>query len=253
MKIHGLKFEEEGHRFSANGRPVPSVTQVLRDLGCYDPGKYTAGSAGRGTWVHKACHHQWKGILDWGEMPPDKLGYLSAFVLFLAENQNLVIADVEKMVSHSGAWFAGFADIIGILDDQPILIDIKSGGHEKWHWWQVEGYAFTVGSDVWKGLLYLGKDGKYTWKLEQPGYGGWLQLVGAYNVKHGRSRLRLRKDPRPKVTDKDLEKYPYLKRYLDSLTPEQLETAEKFRAALAAPSDLLKDDAWVPYTPSEEE
>ena len=63
-----LRFDPDSHLYRVDGIIVPSVTQVLEDVGIVDysrlPGSTREMALRRGSAVHAACHYDDEGDLD---------------------------------------------------------------------------------------------------------------------------------------------------------------------------------------------
>jgi len=134
---HKSVFREEDHSYLVDGRPVPSVTQVLREIGLYGVRFDYLDDSYRifGTAVHKACALYLDGLrrgIDadgWGRLDPDAtdervVAYVDQFrqaIKALEFRPELI----EEPVCYSTA-VAGTLDAWGESIYGPILIDIKA-------------------------------------------------------------------------------------------------------------------------------
>jgi len=195
-----LIFREDKHEYLLHkdsvlvGRCV-SVTQILKATGKTGAGMYTPGSAERGTLIHKMTEVLERGEGDEfgddfqhaGEFRP----YLVAYALSKLEIGLIYKWVEEKLFWFSGGplnttasgfltcVFAGTADRIAVLPDgQLCVIDLKTGGKEKWHRLQLAAYRDAAEQRLKVRIhrtaaLYLKKDGSYDFDLvpadEQPG------------------------------------------------------------------------------------
>lgn len=158
--VSGYRFDPDNHVHWLNGNPVASVTGAMRDL-LYDPRKYAAGAADRGTRVHIATE-----LWDlYGEETNDleALPYLKAWQLFRAEKQ-FTPDRIESAACNEPMGFAGVIDRIGHTPEiSRILVDIKSGPPEPWHAIQTAAYA-VLAENAYKlerWGVYLKPDGTY--------------------------------------------------------------------------------------------
>lgn len=123
-----LTFEAEGHRYTLNGRAVPSVTRVLElleDFSQVDPRVLEAARV-FGSHVHEACALELRGQLDWVALSSELKPYIEAMHRFLNDTGVKVIAS-EQRVWHRKLGYAGTLDLYGRLDRKNLLIDFKSG------------------------------------------------------------------------------------------------------------------------------
>lgn len=189
-----LEFDHDRHLYQSDGRPVPSVTQVLHAAGLIDSTWYTDESRDRGTAVHMACHyideegpHGELGNLDpeWMERSP-YAGYVRAYLAFKQDagfHQELV----EKRLVHQ-LGYCGTVDRTGFFGQQialgaNVVLDIKTGIHEEWHRVQLAAYAACMPRPM--GMrrfnLYLSNDSKkrVPYRVVERGPG---QFVDDFNV-----------------------------------------------------------------------
>jgi hypothetical protein len=132
-----LVFEEEPHRYSVQGKPVPSVTQVISKAGLGPdfflvPPEVLALAKQRGVAVHKACELLIQKKLKESTVDPRIQGYVSAYREFLKTLAPKLIA-CEKMMSadirHQGQRYAvaGRLDLYCWIHGERWVIDIKTG------------------------------------------------------------------------------------------------------------------------------
>lgn len=125
----GLAFDEKEHRYTWNGAPVLSITQILRDVGIspdFSAMNQTllAEAALRGTHVHSIC--EFYDMDDLGDFDPKYQGYLDAWIKFRFDSG--FIPEVrEAMLFHPTYRFAGRPDAAGILNEKYAVVEIKSG------------------------------------------------------------------------------------------------------------------------------
>jgi hypothetical protein len=130
----GLEFDEELHKYSMSGRPVPGVTEVLESVGISDFSFVDADTLEYakqlGTAVHSACEMHDNGTLDPESVDPVVFPYLLGWVRFENDYEAEVIEN-ELRVYDPIFCYAGTLDRIiriGKNDDGiRILLDIKSG------------------------------------------------------------------------------------------------------------------------------
>ena len=125
----GFKFEESEHRYTFNGAPILSITQILRDVGLSpDFGamnqEVLRQAAIRGTNVHSLC--QFFDEDDLGEVDPAYRGYLDAWIEFRFKT-GFIPEIREQMAYHPVYRFGGRPDAAGIIGDKYVIVEIKSG------------------------------------------------------------------------------------------------------------------------------
>lgn len=138
-----LTFDAETHRYLLDGKPVPSVTGILKplvDFSMVDPDVLRRAAA-FGTAAHQMCAMAIAGTLDYGSLDDELLPVLEAFDAWrhacgdiasvltggtLDEGTGAIVGDgfaVEKPMGHKTLKFAGTPDIV---IDGRLIIDIKT-------------------------------------------------------------------------------------------------------------------------------
>ena len=135
-----LRFEKSGHRYTWNGKPVCSVTQVLRGW-VKSPAGYIHTISGAmvdadrfesagaiGTAIHEGAALILKDDLDWDALDPALVPPLREFERWLAD-YNVKPLHIEEPMYSEKHGVAGTPDILGELQGfrHLSLIDIKSG------------------------------------------------------------------------------------------------------------------------------
>lgn len=122
-----LLFFDQGHRYTVDGRELPSVTQLCRFLSREVYGginQYTLDAAAdRGTKVHKATE-----VLDlYGkvDVDDDLLPYLNAYLKFRREH-TIRWDRVEYAAYHPEDGYAGTIDRYGEVDGKRAIVDLKT-------------------------------------------------------------------------------------------------------------------------------
>lgn len=163
-----IEFDPVAHRYTADGVTIPSVTSIIKDLGLLpwypeDP-KYRA----RGDAVHLACELFDTDVLDRDTTDPAILQYLAGYETFKSESgfHPLHLEQVVYSQKHS---FAGTMDRYGLLDGEPVILDIKSGEVPSSTALQTAGYAVAwqeqTGIQCLRRVgLRLYPDGRYSTK-----------------------------------------------------------------------------------------
>ena len=79
-----LLFDEEAHRYTVNGKIIPSVTQIISAVGLYEydhvPAETLAVAAERGRIVHTYIEWYEQGVLDENSIDPELGGYFEAYL-----------------------------------------------------------------------------------------------------------------------------------------------------------------------------
>jgi hypothetical protein len=129
MAMARFEFDPAAHRYTLDGRELPSVTQILRGLDDFSnvPARVLEKARDRGSRVHAACNLDVLGILDENTVDDEVAPYLAQFRKFLRES-GFTPTLTECRVYDERLWYAGtldlFGDLPGCIDVQ---IDIKSG------------------------------------------------------------------------------------------------------------------------------
>lgn len=179
-----LRFDAKQHRYWLDDREVPSVTTVLKGVGIIDPSKYAGGDAAlRGTYVAEATALLDRGELDEGTMDERLAGYVRAWKAFLGDNHVETLL-IEERVWHTHYMYAGTLDRTAEFQDGHWLLDIKTGGRERWHAIQTAAYLRAVQQGPCpyrRAAIYLKCDGTY--KLDRhDSSDDWDVFLSALNV-----------------------------------------------------------------------
>src|SRR3989338_2196847 len=90
-----LTFDEENHLYCFEGKPVQSVTQILKSAGLIDDQWFTEAARRRGQYVHEAAQYLDEEDLNWENVDPILQPYLRAYEKFKAETGFIPIL-IEK-------------------------------------------------------------------------------------------------------------------------------------------------------------
>jgi hypothetical protein len=134
--LHFPEFDPELHAFTVNGRPQPSVTQIINDCLGVNP-FWTKEGRDAGQATHKAIHYYAEGDLDFDSLAEETKPRLEAYVRFCEEHQwkpDLL----EQPMYHPTLLYCGIPDQVQI--DRAVL-DLKNGPHMRQHSLQLSGYA----------------------------------------------------------------------------------------------------------------
>jgi hypothetical protein len=124
---HVLRFDPVSHRYTLNGSPVPSVTQLtgpLTDLSRISP-EILERKRALGVYVHECVEAVNDGTLDDGALHPTAAPYVAAYRKFLTETQFVLIAG-EQLMGHPTLRYAGRSDLYGLIGAKPSLVDVKT-------------------------------------------------------------------------------------------------------------------------------
>lgn len=144
MSAPDLIFDPATHTYTYRGITFPSVTQVLKETGLIDDRWYSEAARIRGQAVHLATEYDDRGVLDESTVSPIVRPYLAAWRRFRAET-GFAPTEIERRVSHPTAQYGGTLDRLGALGSGAlILLDIKTGGPQRWHALQLAAYAMAL-------------------------------------------------------------------------------------------------------------
>jgi len=155
-----LIFNAEKHEYFLNGNPLPSVTQILSDLGFIDKNFFTEYGRTRGKFVHLACELDDKSELDEEGLDSALLPYLTAWRSFKRDT-GIKIEAIEKPVVSEIYRYAGTLDRLGIFNNAPTIIDIKSGAISPWVGLQLAAYEIAENKRLKRFAVQLMETGKY--------------------------------------------------------------------------------------------
>jgi len=174
VSAHVLKFEEKGHRYTVDGRFVPSVTQVLEAAGLIDltgiPTHILRRAGERGTRVHQAAALLLRGELDWSSVAEAIGGYVQALDTFLRYSKFEPIKETVEQPLYCPRYdYCGTPDVLGMHSKPQLfgkrdkrtltLLDWKTGMMPAVRY-QLAGYANVLGVRH-RAALKLNSDGTY--------------------------------------------------------------------------------------------
>ena len=124
-----IGFRKEDHKYSIDGVPVDSVTQILQSTGIIDfskvPKENLEASMIFGTYVHEATELYDKNNLNLETLHPKLRPYLDAWIKFKVQVGFEIELNEEKIGSQK-YMFAGTLDRRGIINNQRGIVDIKT-------------------------------------------------------------------------------------------------------------------------------
>jgi hypothetical protein len=181
-----LKFEPDQHKYFVDGIPIPSVTQILLDMGFIHPEFFTEGAAERGTLVHETTAGIELGYID--EFPEEISDYQLSYSRFIYDTKEFT--NIEKQMYNPEMWYAGTID--RIVNTREEIIDIKTGDSIRWHRLQLAGYAcmFDDPEQIIRKCAHIRREGEYVMKVhdDPKDIQVWKNLVALYDWKHPRRK-----------------------------------------------------------------
>lgn len=122
-----LVFDKESHIYMVNGEEIPGVSYILQEAGIAIPSPfYTEAGRVRGHKVHAACEYLDQDDLDYSTLDSETLPYVQAYENFLKET-GFKSELIEHKKAHPIFKYAGTIDRVGILNEEKVVLDIKTG------------------------------------------------------------------------------------------------------------------------------
>lgn len=180
------EFDEAGHTYRIDGRTVPSVTAVLRDL--LPSWQASEWHLQRGRAVHACCAMIARGREF--KHDPQIEGQVKAARLWFAHTAPEILAVEHRMFSRRHQ-FAGTADLVAVVNDRPVLVDFKASLTPAVPY-QLGAYSVLYGEDERQPAhrygygVELHEDGTYRMseRYDLRVYGQrFLALLTAFNVR----------------------------------------------------------------------
>lgn len=161
-----LFFDEENHIYKTrDGEVLPSVSDIIREVGLSSGGDYVTDSMlyamALGTKIHKNI----EAYNIFGAVPTESsvLGHFSAYLKWFEDYAPKVIENELRMgYMGSPVRYAGTADLIAEIDGRLAIIDYKTGKSiYPYYSYQLAGYKKLYGEDVDLYVLQLKASGDY--------------------------------------------------------------------------------------------
>jgi hypothetical protein len=187
-------FDEASHTYTLDGKKMPSVTKILKDVNLTpDDSFYKPIDAERGRAVHHAALLLLRKDLDESTIHPIIQPYIKAFKDFLRESRFVPnLSFCELPMYDEELWYAGKPDMIGNLNANNALIDLKTGDAKMYAPYQTAGYEKLYRNQITNPIerrsrtikrysLRLFSDGKYRLR-EHDSANDWLVFRSAIVV-----------------------------------------------------------------------
>lgn len=140
-----FEFIKDLHEYRFRGQKRPGVSEILRAVNLTDAEFYTEAGRDRGTNLHDAIYLDHLGVLDPGSLTPECRKKFAGWERFKGEVVfEPLIEFCEKPMFHDLYLFGGCPDLPCILNGEPALLDVKSGGVERWAGYQLAGYELLL-------------------------------------------------------------------------------------------------------------
>lgn len=181
------------HKYTLDGRPVPGVTQVLKEAGLVNADWATQWHLERGQAIHAAAEYIVRGTLDWSTVDERIRPYLDALQKFLKDSDcELATAAPELFVHSARHRYAGRLDLVAKVFGEWTVCDWKSGAVGP-AGPQTAAYemAYREERGITKLLkriaVQLKPDGKYKMKelADFSDYLDWLACLERFRTKDG--------------------------------------------------------------------
>lgn len=193
-----LQFEEEGHKYIWDGLRVPSVTQILENVGISDfsnvPESILNNSINFGLAVHKMCELYDRGMLEMKSLDPQLLPVLGQWQKFLKDYQVKLDPNfIEQAFYCSKFKYAGTPDRVCTIKDRNIVLDIKTGAVNPSHAIQLAAYQLGIAEEGLKiqgrWTIYLSAE-KYKIEIykKQSDFSVFLSALNIYNWKKNKGK-----------------------------------------------------------------
>lgn len=174
MTTAEFTFDDVTHTYRLQGQKLLSVTEVIQENGWVNPQWFTERARVRGKYVHLLTQfydendynpieaQRLKGFID--EDPNAGLeGYVESWRK-ARERVPFDLIDIEKPGYHPTLMYAGTPDRHVRFGKQEGIVDVKTGGYERWHGFQSAAYDSMLGraaSGIRKRLsIHLYGDGR---------------------------------------------------------------------------------------------
>lgn len=183
----------DDHEYFVDGVRKPGVSEILEDVGLIDKTWYNDHACLRGTYVHKAVEIYHTSILDFSSLDDEIKPYFRAYVQFVQKTRFKPLL-VERMYHEPTYDYCGTPDLVGYVNGELTVIDIKTGGVSNWAPIQLAGYQKLIGKRVegkaipHRMILNLTTDEKWKPVICKDRHDNdiFMAALTIYNFKHGR-------------------------------------------------------------------
>jgi hypothetical protein len=112
LNCYDVAFNKEGHIYTADGKIIPSITQILKAEGFIDTTFYDEWSRDKGSMVHLAIHYDITGELDEDTIDDEIRPYMIAWRKFLSHS-GFTVDKSEVPAINKLYGYAGTPDLVG--------------------------------------------------------------------------------------------------------------------------------------------
>ncbi|MEN6440510.1 MAG: hypothetical protein ABFD97_18200, partial [Syntrophobacter sp.] len=175
-----LTFDEATHTYRVNGRPIPSVTGILRAENFIDTAFFTDYGRERGKLAHLAIHLLDMGELDEESLDPVLSPFVEAWKRFRADT-GVEIIESEQPIVDPLRRYAGTPDKIAMLYGKTTVLDVKTGTVSPWVRLQLCAYCEAKGI-YRRAAVQLNDDGTYKMHTytDRQDFGVWNATLAVY-------------------------------------------------------------------------
>lgn len=160
-----------------------SVTKAIRAAGLMDISHSSQAAMDRGSAIHAALEFYDQDDLDAGGMDERIAPYLDQWIAFKRDSA-CHIKGVEVQIDNETHRYSGRVDRLVVINNEPGVLDIKTGQPQPWHALQTAAYA-EGDYKLARWTLYLRPDG-YKLDRHTDRY-DWTHFLAALSV----ARLRV--------------------------------------------------------------
>jgi hypothetical protein len=132
------------HVYTVDGIEKPGVNEIMKAAGLIDDMWYNDTACLRGTYVHKAVHLHHTVGLNTKTLDSELIPYMDAYYDFLSVTGFSPVI-IEEPAYCEDYGYCGSVDLIGDVNEENSLIDIKTGSVPKWVGVQTSAYE-----NLWK-------------------------------------------------------------------------------------------------------
>jgi hypothetical protein len=133
-------YNDERHEYTLDGRKLPNVTTIIENAGLVDTTWYNEQALLRGKAAHEAIKYLHDDDLDENSLDNVVKPFIEGLKLFNAQNPREIIL-FETPCYHRLYLYAGTPDEFSIWNDEPCVIDYKTGSMPKWAALQTAAYS----------------------------------------------------------------------------------------------------------------
>ena len=148
-----LTFSPESHTYKLDGKVLPGVSEILKGMGFIPAYRDDGGLAvNYGTIVHKTLE-----LLDNNALESFDPAIEPLVKKYVEWKKNFGIYEMSVEKQCCCETYAGCLDRLAYLENDIVVIDIKTGNPYSWHKWQLAGYGGLCKATKY-GCLYVSNE-----------------------------------------------------------------------------------------------